>query len=52
MGPYSVGYTRRRVGDEEEEDGGESSSTEGTVEGGVLNFWGKGNRGDGYGFQE
>lgn len=52
MGPYRVSYTRRRVGNEEEEDEGESSSTEGTVEGGVLNLWGKGNVGDGNGFQE
>lgn len=40
------------MGNEEEEDEGESSSTEGTVEGGVLNLWGNGTVGDGNGFQE
>lgn len=40
------------MGNEEEEDEGGSSSTEGTVEGGVLDLWGKGNVGDGNGFQE
>lgn len=52
MGPYSVDYTRGRVCDKKEEDGCESRSAEGTVERGVLNFWGKGDGGDVYGFQK